>query len=184
MKGFEVSNKINNVLNCEAKRILNELMQLYKNKIEVNKSFNILVEERVNKKYNLYKNTILFKVTKFIPLDLYVCPNGKWVFVSEEEFNSMINEDRNINKIKNKIKNKKNLDLLSKKMCQRVLQLYKENKLYNVDIFDILEEITSEQPIKQIDDEECEYLIKATIDKIEKDRLEVIDIFPIKIGTI
>ncbi|HPF82830.1 MAG TPA: hypothetical protein PLV83_01490 [Bacilli bacterium] len=180
MKSFEVSNKINNAINYEAKRILNELMQLYKNKIEVNKSFNILVEERVNKKYNLYKNTILFKVTKFIPLDLYVCPNGKWVFVSEEEFNSMINEDRNISKIKNK----KILELLSKKMCQRVLLLYRENKLYNVDIFDILEEITSEQPIKQFDDEDCEYLIKVTIDKIEKDRLKVIDIFPIKIGTI
>ena len=99
MEKLEYTEEIEKIVNKDCKKIMNEIVELYNNKIEVNKSFNELVRERITPKY------------------LYICPNHKWALVDEGDFNEIMlgkttkNIDEKLNKKIKKIVN----DLLNTK---------------------------------------------------------------------
>ena len=74
----------------EASRIMNILLEMYSKKVEVNKPFESVVSDIIDDKYKSYKESILIELVSLIPLNLMICPNYKWVFVTNEEFRSLL----------------------------------------------------------------------------------------------
>lgn len=79
-------------LKKEAKRIYNVLFKLYKNKTVVNMSFIDLVCMNVAKEYKTKQYTIAYYLVKLIPINLSICPNNQYVFVTNREFNILTNK--------------------------------------------------------------------------------------------
>ena len=58
------------VLNDEAKRVVNKMIEMYENKIEVNMDYGDIVRELLDKKYEYYSCEIELRSFKFIPPNL------------------------------------------------------------------------------------------------------------------
>ena len=69
MKGYEIEKQLINLLDDEAKRIMNILLDMYKKKTKVNKAFPYLVEDLMQEEYKPFETTILSKTTSLIPID-------------------------------------------------------------------------------------------------------------------
>lgn len=74
----------------EASRIMNILLEMYNKKVEVNKPFESVVNDIMNDEYKSYKESVLIELVPLIPLNLMICPNNKWVFVTNEEFRTIL----------------------------------------------------------------------------------------------
>lgn len=77
-------------LKKEASRIMKILLEMYNQKIEVNRTFESVVSDIIDEKYKSYKESILIELVPLIPLNLMICPNNKWVFVTNEEFRTLL----------------------------------------------------------------------------------------------
>lgn len=84
------NNKDKKGLKKEASRIINILLEMYNKGIEVNKPFESVVNDVINDEYKSYKEAILIELVPLIPLNLMICPNHKWVFVTDEEFRNIL----------------------------------------------------------------------------------------------
>ncbi len=82
------------IVSDDCKRIMNEILELYRKRVEVNKSFYQLVREKINPKYFYLLEDYYTNITNFIPEDLYICPNGKWALVTGEEFDEILLEEK------------------------------------------------------------------------------------------
>ena len=81
-----------NEIKKEAKRIYEILYDLYKNKVEVNKPLLDLIYNYIDNKYEKYQYLVSLYLVKLIPLGLNVCPNNKYVFVKNNELNTILNK--------------------------------------------------------------------------------------------
>lgn len=95
MRNNDILQLINEKLEKEARRIFDELMNLYIKRIRVNKIFNDLVRDMINKNYSFFYTAILRQIMKLIPNGLNVCPTGEWVFITDKELNDI--NDRKYN---------------------------------------------------------------------------------------
>lgn len=88
-----IEKKINELSN----RIINDLLEIYKLKIEVNKPFCTIVLETIPNDYKFCELKILARVSKLIPRHLYVCPNNKYIFVEKIEDINLEDDEVEIN---------------------------------------------------------------------------------------
>lgn len=86
--------ELEDIVNQDCEKIMNEILELYYHKVEVNKSFWELVKERMNPKYFHLLEEYYFNIIRLIPKDLYICPNGRWALVTEEEYDDYLLEER------------------------------------------------------------------------------------------
>ncbi len=131
MKEQRINEVIKKELQNEARRIMQHLLQMYHNGNKSDLPFHEIVLSMTSNKYKLYNYRILNLVIKEIPLDLYISPNGKKIFVTESEFYLILEEESNIN-----IDNFVNVD--AKKIADYLFELYNNNEYINIDILDIL----------------------------------------------
>lgn len=96
MNKEEYNKELENIVNKDCQKIMAEIIELYNNKVEVNKNFYSLVKEKINPKYLYLLECYYSNIIKFIPENLYVCPNGKWALVTEQEFDEIMLEDNSL----------------------------------------------------------------------------------------
>lgn len=73
------------VLNDEAKRVVNKMIEMYENKIEVNMDYGDIVRELLDKKYEYYSCEIELRSFKFIPPNLELDQKNVYALISSEE---------------------------------------------------------------------------------------------------
>lgn len=164
MKGYEIEKQLTNLLDDEAKRIMNILLDMYKKKTKVNKTFSCLVEDFIQEEYKPFKTTIISKTTSLVPIDLMICPTNEWVFVTEREYYHLM-EEENINKIKNGIDNNKEL---VEKISKKIVADYKSNNLYKKNILEIISNYISQEKLLDIDSKVLTYMIESIVFNIEE----------------
>ncbi len=164
MKGYEIETQLTDLLNNEAKRVIDVLLDMYKKKTKVNKAFPYLVEELIREEFKPFETTILSKTTSLIPLDLMVCPTNEWVFVTEREYYHLM-EEENSNKIKNGIDNNKEL---VEKISKKIIADYKSNKLHKKNILEIISNYIPQKKLLDIDSKVITYMIESIVFNIEE----------------
>lgn len=164
MKGYEIKTQLTDLLNNEAKRVIDILLDMYKRKTKVNKAFPHLVEELIREEFKPFETTILSKTTSLIPLDLMVCPTNEWVFVTEREYHYLM-EEENINKIKNGIDNNKEL---VEKISKKIIADYKSNNLHKKNILEIISNYIPQKKLLDIDSKVITYMIESIVFNIEE----------------
>ena len=164
MKGYEIEKQLINLLDDEAKRIMNILLDMYKKKTKVNKAFPYLVEDLMQEEYKPFQTTILSKTTSLIPIDLMICPTNEWVFVTERECYHLM-EEENINKIKTGIDNNKEL---VEKISKKIVVDYRSNNLHKKNILEIISNYIPQKKLLDIDSKVITYMIENIVSNIEK----------------
>lgn len=164
MKGYEIEKQLTNLLDDEAKRIMNILLDMYEKKIKVNKSFSYLVEDLIQEEYKPFETTILSKTTSLVPIDLMICPTDEWVFVTEREYYHLM-EEENINKIKNGIDDNKEL---VQKISKKIVADYKSNYLNRKNILEIISNYIPQKKLLNIDSKVITYMIESIVFNIEE----------------
>lgn len=169
MEKFEYDEEIKNIINKDCKKIMEEIINLYNNNIEVNKSFNELVKERINPKYIYMLEDYYMNIIKLIPSNLYICPNNKWALVDEEKFNEIIFEN-SINNTDNK-----NTTSIIKSIVKELL----ENS--NIDFFDTINKYIEPLYKEEIDKKKSKYILDSIYYEIQKKGYTIKSINPFKI---
>lgn len=164
MRGYEIEKQLTDLLDNESKRIMNILLNMYKRKTKVNKAFPYLVEDLIQKEFKPYGTTIILKTISLIPLDLMICPTDEWVFVTEREYNRLIDEE-NINKIKNGIDSNKEL---VEEISKKIVTDYKSNNLHKKNILEIIYTYVPQKKLLDIDSKVITRMIESIIFNIEK----------------
>lgn len=172
----ELENQLNFLIEKEASRIMKILLGLYSKKIRVNKSFQDLVVENLKEEFIPCQDSVVQKATRLIPLDLMVCPTHEFVFITDREFDEFFCEKRLNNIEKNT--NKKN-DVIDK-LCIKIIDNYKNDKLNKKNILEIVNLYTSKKDLKEIDGDILENMIKKIINSINK-KYQVTSIDPFNI---
>lgn len=167
MKKSEYTKVIENIIDKECERIMNEILDLYHRKIEVNKSFNELIEERIPSKYLCFSDLYNNKIVKLIPKDLYICPNNKWALVNEKEFHDILLEEE--------MKNNKNDNL--KEIINKITEELINNE--NIDFFDTINKYLK---IEDIYRSSSKYILEDIYDKLKKRGYTIMSITPFKIN--
>ena len=169
MEKFEYDDELKNIINEDCKKIMKEILELYNNNIEVNKSFNELVRERINPKYLYLLENYYMNIIKLIPNDLYICPNNKWALVNKEKFNEIIFENPN---------DKENDINISRIISKIVNDLIKNDK---VDFFDIINKYIESIPKEEIDKKNSKHILDNIYYELQKKGYTIISIIPFKI---
>lgn len=177
MKAYEVEEELTSLLESEATRIMDILIDMYKKKTRVNKSFNLLVDNLIRKEFKPYDTSILSKVTSLIPLDLMICPTDEWVFVTEKEYYSVI-EEENVNIIKMELSKNENL---IKDVSEKIIAHYKSDNLSSKNILEIIYHYIPEKELARIDSKVISYIIKSIVFNIDE-TYQVISINPLAIN--
>lgn len=106
MNKDEYNTELEKIVKKDCKKIMSEIMELYNERVEVNKSFYTLVKERIDEKYLYLLENYYSSIIKMIPDNLYVCPSGRWALVNEHEFDEiMVESVFMVNKPKQNISN-------------------------------------------------------------------------------
>lgn len=134
---------------ADCRVIMDEILDLYHKRVEVNKSFNDLVKERINPKYLYLLEHYYSSIVKLIPDDLYICPNGKWALVTGEEFDEILLEERY------------SVDF-SKNRISKIVNLIIDDLIDSDDFFDVVNKYL--KPIYERDNNSSE--IRYVIDEI------------------
>ncbi len=164
MRGYEIEKQLTNLLDDEARRIMNILLDMHKKKTKVNKTFSYLVEDLIQEEYKPFETTIISKTTSLIPIDLMICPTNEWVFVTEREYHILV-EEENINKIKNGIDNNKEL---VEKISKKIVADYKSNNLHKKNILEIISNYIPQKKLLDIDSKVITYMIESIVFNIEE----------------
>lgn len=164
MKGYEIEKQLTDLLDNEAKRIMNILLDMYEKKKKVNKAFPDLIGNLIQKEFKPFEITILSKTTSLIPLDLMICPTNEWVFVTEREYYHLM-EEENINKIKNEIDNNKEL---VEKISKKIIADYKSNNLHKKNILEIISNYIPQKKLLDFDSKVITYMIESIVFNIEE----------------
>ena len=164
MRGYEIEKQLTNLLEDEARRIMNILLDMYKKKTKVNKAFSYLVEDLIQEEYKPFETTILSKTTSLIPIDLMICPTNECVFVTEREYHHLM-EEENSNKIKNGLDNNKEL---VEKISKKIVADYKSNNLYKKNILEIISKYIPQKKLLDIDSKVITYMIESIVFNIEE----------------
>lgn len=164
MKGYEIETQLTDLLNNEAKRIIDILLDMYKRKTKVNKAFPYLVEDLIREEFKPFETTIISKTTSLIPLDLMICPTNEWVFVTEREYYHLM-EEENSNKIKNGLDNNKEL---VEKISKKIIADYKGNNLHKKNILEIISNYIPQKKLLDIDSKVITYMIESIVFNIEE----------------
>ena len=106
--------EIEQYINNKSIEIFTNLMENYNKKVVVNKSIVDIIESQIDKKYYFTRYEIVNKVIKKIPLDLYTCPDNKYVFITKEEYDEFWQKQKTISAkdIAEKV-NKKDSDIVT-----------------------------------------------------------------------
>ena len=164
MRGYEIEKQLTNLLDEEAKRIMDILLDMYKKKTKVNKAFPYLVEDFIQDEFKPYETSIISKTISLIPLNLMMCPTNEWVFVTEREYHQLM-EEENINKIKNGMDNNKEL---VEKISKKIVDDYKSNNLYKKNILEIIYTYIPKKKLLDIDSEVITCMIESIVFNIEE----------------
>ncbi len=169
MEKFEYDEEIKSIINNDCKKIMKEIIELYENNIEVNKSFNELVKERINSKYIYMLEDYYINIIKLIPSNLYICPNNKWALVDEEKFNEIIMEslanDTNNKNITNTIKS--------------IVKELTENS--NIDFFNTINKHIEPLYKEEIDKKKSKYILDSIYYEVQKKGYTIKSIIPFQI---
>lgn len=176
MKAYEVEKQLTSLLENEAKRIMDILMDMYKEKTKVNKSFDLVVNSLIKKEFKPYGTSILSKVISLIPLDLMICPTNEWIFITEKEYCSMI-EVENASTIKNGIE--KNNDLVND-ITRKIIANYKSNDLNKKNILEVIYDYIPQKELTNIDSEVLTCMIKSIVHNIDEN-YDIINLNPLAI---
>lgn len=65
----------------EAKRIYDIFFDIYSKDIDINKSFNEMVNQYIDPKYEEYTASVVNEIVKLIPNDLYISQDNKKIFI-------------------------------------------------------------------------------------------------------
>lgn len=177
MKAYEVEEALTSLLDNEAKRIIDILLDMYQKKTKVNEQFNVIVDNLIKKEFKPYNISILYKVISLIPLDLMVSPTNEWVFVTEEEYYSIVEEEK-INIIKEGME--KNKDLIQD-ITNKIIANYRKNNLSSKNILEIIYDYIPTKELEKIDCKVMSYMIESIILNIDKN-YQVISITPLVIN--
>ncbi len=177
MKAYEVEEELVSLLEEEATRIMDILLDMYKKKIRVNKSFNLLVDDLMKDEFKPYDTSILSKVTSLIPLDLMICPSDEWVFVTETDYYSVIEEEK-INAIKDGLSKNENL---IQDIAKKIILHYKSDNLSSKNILEIIYNYIPKKELANIDSDVISYMIKSIVFNIDEN-YQVTSINPLAIN--
>ena len=161
MELYEIKNELELLLDNESTRIIDALLEMYYKKTKVNKSFDMLVKDLLNKEFIQYETTILAKVVALIPEGLVICPNNEWIFIKEEELIEKSQSNNIIDEIN------KNKDLIEK-LSNLIVLNYKQDKLKQKNILEIIYKYTPENIFINIDSDAIVYIIQHIIFKINE----------------
>lgn len=164
MKAYEIEEQITNLLENEATRIMDILLDMYKKKTRVNKNIDLVVNSLIKKEFKSYSTSILSKVISLIPLDLMVCPTGEYVFVTESEYYSMVDLE-NANTIKDGLE--KNKQLIND-ITEKIITNYKIKNLNKKNILEIIYDYIPKKELTNIDSKVITYMIKSIIFNIDE----------------
>lgn len=164
MKGYEIEKQLTNLLDDEAKRIMNILLEMYKKKTKVNKAFPYLVQELIQEEFKPFETTILSKTTSLIPIDLMICPTNEWVFVTEREYYHLMEKEK-FNKIKNGIENN---EALVEELSKKIVADYKSSHLHKKNILEIISHYIPQNKLLDIDSNIFSYMIESIVLNIEE----------------
>lgn len=169
MEKNDYDNELKQMINEDSERIINEIIELYNNNIEVNKSFNELVRERINPKYLYLLENYYINITKLIPNNLYICPNNKWALVDEKKLNQIIFENTLIEK------DNENINSIIKEIVDDFI----ENKPH--DFFDTINKYIRSIKKEEIDKKKSKHILDNIYYEIQKRGYTIISISPFKI---
>lgn len=162
--------EMDKIVNEDCKKIMAQILDLYKKKIEVNKSFSDLVRERINPKYLYLLESYYTDIVKMIPRDLYICPNGRWALVDEEDFNEIIfSKDKLLDSEKK---------IVSDIVSDVVSEFIEDD---NADFFDVINRYI--EPFVDSDNEfiYSDYVVDEIFYEIEKRGYTITSITPLKV---
>lgn len=162
MERLEYTKEIQNIVNKDCERIMEEIIELYNNNIEVNKSFNELVRERITPKYLHLIDFYYQNIIKLIPSNLYICPNHKWALVDEGDFNEIMLEKENAN--------------INEKLNKKIIKV--ADDLLNTKEIDFFDTLNRNITIEDIDNCSSKYIIESIYNEIQKKGYTIASIEP------
>lgn len=177
MKAYEVEKELAILLENEATRIMDILLDMYRKKIRVNERFDLIVGNLIKKEFKLYDTVIISKVTSMIPLDLMLCPTNEWVFVTEKEYNFMM-ELENAPTSKDELEEGR---ILINDIAKKIIANYKNNNLNKKNILEIIYDYIPKQELINIDSKAITYMIKSIVCSIDEN-YQVTSINPLAIN--
>ena len=177
MKAYEVEKALTLLLDNEAARIMDILLDMYKKKEKVNKKFDMIVENLIKKEFKPYSTSVLSKVISLIPLDLMICPTHEWVFVTEREYNSIIEEER-FNTIRDGLEKNKTL---IQEVTDKIITNYDKNNLHSKNILEIIYDYIPKKELENIDSKVMSHMIESIILNIDEN-YQVTSITPLIIN--
>lgn len=166
MELYEIKEVLKSLLDEEATRIINILLDMYNKKTKVNKSFDLLIKELMKKEFCKYETLIQSKIISLIPDDLIICPTNEWIFIKEDDFNDYTKKSQieNIISDLNEIENKSIIDDLTKE----ILLKYNQDNLKEKNILEIIYKYIPENIFININNDIIAHIIQHIIFKINE----------------
>lgn len=166
-------------LKREAHRIFDILFDMYTRKEVVNLSFEALTEKYMQEKYFLFSSDIKRMVMSLIPLDLYICPNKKWVLVTREEYDEIVDAEAE----RELLKEEKMLRHIASLIANEILKLDLEKE--TVDFFDVASRVLDIDLIKGIQSRnQKDFLLQCMISELEDKNKILVSVSPLVIEDI
>ena len=92
MNKIEINDMIDSLIDEEAKRIIDILIEMYKKNEKTTKIFNLLVYDLMKDEFKLYEFHVMRRVVELIPSNLTISHEKGKIFISNEE--SSIKENK------------------------------------------------------------------------------------------
>lgn len=161
-------------LKKEASRIFDILFEMYTKKEVVNLSFEALTEKYMKEKYFLFSSDIKRMVMSLIPLDLYICPNKKWVLVTREEYDEIVEKEAKAELLKEE----KMLRNIASVIACEILK--RDLKNGEVDFFDVASNVLENDLIKGLQSRnQKDFLLQCLISELEDNNKRVVSVSPL-----
>ena len=143
----------------EAQRIINIIIDMYNKNTKTKKIFNSLVYDLMKDEFKLYEFHVMHKVVDLIPRDLTISLDEGKIFTSNTE------------KKENKIVYRQTNTNLKKEIIEKIIDDVTKNSLKKQDksILEIIYQNITKKDLINLESRDITYIIRNVLDKLEKD---------------
>lgn len=161
MNKIEINDMIDSLIDEEAKRIIDILIEMYKKNEKTTKIFNLLVYDLMKDEFKLYEFYVMRRVVEFIPSNLTISLEKGKIFISNEESSTK----------ENKVVYRQTNTTLKKDIIEKIVKEIKNNNLkyQNKNILQIIYQNISKKDLINLESKDITYIIKNIINNLEKD---------------
>lgn len=171
--------KFEEILDDEAKRVVDIVVKLYENNIIVNKDFNTLIYSLIDKKFEYYRCDIELRIYRFLPVGLMPDRNAQFALVSRiESTKSYLS--KYIDVCKNEFKDKDHYKV-TKGMALKLIDYSNQHEKTDKTLFELMAEFMDEFLPQHNDSVDSRAIALLLQEEIYNNGYEVQSLIPFRI---